>query len=48
MKVTVNKVDDANIIVSGTIENSVVDAHINAMAVQAGKEMKVGDSRRVS
>ena len=46
MKVTVNKVDDANIIVSGTIENSVVDAHINAMAVQAGKEMKVDGFRK--
>ncbi len=46
MKVTVNKVDDANIIVSGTIENSVVDAHINTMAVQAGKEMKVDGFRK--
>jgi len=46
VKVTVNKVDDANIIVSGTIENSVVDAHINAMAVQAGKEMKVDGFRK--
>jgi len=46
VKVTVNKVDDANIIVSGTIENSVVDAHINTMAVQAGKEMKVDGFRK--
>ena len=46
MKVTVNKVDDANIIVSGTIENSVVDAHINTMAIQAGKEMKVDGFRK--
>ena len=46
MKVTVKKVDDANIIVSGTIENSVVDAHINTMAVQAGKEMKVDGFRK--
>jgi len=46
VKVTVNKVDDANIIVSGTIENSVVDAHINTMAIQAGKEMKVDGFRK--
>ena len=46
MKVTVKKVDDANIIVSGTIENSVVDAHINTMAIQAGKEMKVDGFRK--
>jgi len=46
VKVTVKKVDDANIIVSGTIENSVVDAHINTMAVQAGKEMKVDGFRK--
>ena len=45
MKVTVNKVDEANVIVSGTIENDVVEAHINTMAVQAGKEMKVDGFR---
>jgi len=46
VKVTVNKVDDANIIVSGTIENSVVEAHVNTMAIQAGKEMKVDGFRK--
>ena len=46
MKVAVNKVDEANIIVSGAIENSVIDAHINTMAVQAGKEMKVDGFRK--
>lgn len=46
MKVTVNKIDDANIIVSGTIENSAVEANINKMAVQAGKEMKVDGFRK--
>ena len=46
MKVTVNKVDDANIIVSGTIENSTVEENINKMAVQAGKEMKVDGFRK--
>ncbi|RLA70956.1 MAG: trigger factor, partial [Epsilonproteobacteria bacterium] len=46
MKVTVNKVNEANVIVSGTIENDVVEAHINTMAVQAGKEMKVDGFRQ--
>jgi len=46
VKVAVNKVDDANIIVSGTIENSVVEAHVNTMAIQAGKEMKVDGFRK--
>ena len=46
MKVTVNKVDDANVIVSGTIENSAVEENINKMAVQAGKEMNVDGFRK--
>jgi trigger factor len=46
VKVTVNKVDEANIIVSGTIENSAVEENINKMAVQAGKEMKVDGFRK--
>jgi len=46
VKVTVNKVDEANVIVSGTIENSAVEANINTMAVQAGKEMKVDGFRK--
>jgi trigger factor len=46
VKVTVNKVDDANVIVSGTIENSAVEENINKMAVQAGKEMKVDGFRK--
>jgi len=46
VKVTVNKVDDANVIVSGTIENSTVEEYINKMAVQAGKEMKVDGFRK--
>jgi trigger factor len=46
VKVTVNKVDDANVIVSGTIENSAIEANINKMAVQAGKEMKVDGFRK--
>ena len=46
MKVTVNKVDEANVIVSGTIENSAIEENINKMAVQAGKEMKVDGFRK--
>ncbi len=46
MKVTVNKVDEANIIVSGTIENSAIEENINKMAAQAGKEMKVDGFRK--
>jgi len=46
VKVTVNKVDEANVIVSGTIENSTVEEYINKMAVQAGKEMKVDGFRK--
>jgi len=46
MKVTVNKVDEANIIVSGTIDNGAIEANINKMAVQAGKEMKVDGFRK--
>ena len=46
MKVTVNKVDEANVIVSGTIANDVIEAYINTMAVQAGKEMKVDGFRK--
>jgi len=46
VKVTVNKVDEANIIVSGTIENSAIEENINKMAVQAGKEMNVDGFRK--
>ncbi|HSR73768.1 MAG TPA: trigger factor [Sulfurovum sp.] len=46
MKVTVNKVDDANVIISGTIENSAIEANINKMAAKAGKEIKVAGFRK--
>jgi len=46
VKVTVNKVDEANVIVSGTIENGAIEENINKMAVQAGKEMKVDGFRK--
>lgn len=46
MKVTVNRLDEANVLVSGTIEKSVVEANIERLAVQAGKEMKVDGFRK--
>ena len=46
MKVTVKKLDDANILVSGTIENSVIEANVNKLAIEAGKQMKVDGFRK--
>jgi len=46
VKVTVNKVDEANIRISGTIENSLVEANVNALAIQAAKEMNVDGFRK--
>jgi len=45
VKVTVNKIDDANIIVSGTIETATIDANIEKLAKQASKEIKVDGFR---
>ena len=45
MEVTVNKIDDANISVSGTVENSVVEANIDKLAKEAGKQMRVDGFR---
>jgi len=46
VKVTVKKLDDANILVSGTIENSVIEANVNKLAIEAGKQMKVDGFRK--
>ncbi len=46
MKVTVKKLDDANILVSGTIENSVIEANVDKLAIEAGKQMKVDGFRK--
>jgi len=46
VKVTVKKLDEANVLVSGTIEKGVVEANIERLAVQAGKEMKVDGFRK--
>ena len=46
MKVAVKKVNDANILVEGTIENSVVEANVDRLAKDAGKQMKVDGFRQ--
>ncbi|MEY3001818.1 MAG: hypothetical protein RLZZ428_193 [Pseudomonadota bacterium] len=46
MKVTVKKVDDANVIIKGTIENGALEESINKMAAKAGKEIKVDGFRK--
>ncbi len=46
MKVTVKKVDAANIIISGALENTAIEASINVLAIQAGKELKVDGFRK--
>ncbi len=45
MKVTVKKVDDANIIVSGTLDAAAIDANVEKLARQAAKEVKVDGFR---
>jgi len=45
VKVTVNKVDDANIIVSGTLDAASIDANVEKLARQAAKEVKVDGFR---
>jgi len=45
VKVTVNKVDDANIIISGTLDAAAIDANIEKLAKQAAKEVKVDGFR---
>jgi FKBP-type peptidyl-prolyl cis-trans isomerase (trigger factor) len=48
VKVTVNKIDNANVLVSGTIENSVIAQNVDKLAAKAGKEMKVDGFRKES
>ena len=45
MKVTVNKIDDANIIISGTLDAAAIDANVDKLAKQAAKEIKVDGFR---
>ena len=46
MKVEVNKIDDANVAVSGEIENNVIEANVDRLAREAGKQMKVDGFRK--
>jgi len=45
VKVTVNKLDDANTVVSGTLDGATIEANINKLAKQAVKEIKVDGFR---
>ncbi len=46
MKVTVKKIDEANVLVSGTIDNKAIEENIDKLAKQAGKEMKIDGFRK--
>ncbi|MGC9351421.1 MAG: trigger factor family protein, partial [Sulfurovum sp.] len=45
MSITVKKVDDANTIVSGKIDNEVVEKNVNKLAREAAKQVKVDGFR---
>jgi len=45
VKVTVNKVDDANIIISGTLDSAIIDTNVEKLAKKASKEIKVDGFR---
>lgn len=44
MKVTVNKVDDINFIISGTVDNSVIENKVTELKAQVSKEEKNDES----
>jgi len=44
--VAAKKIDEANVLVEGTIENSVIEANIEKLAKEAGKQMKVDGFRK--
>jgi len=46
VKVTVKKIDEANVLVSGTIDNKAIEENIDKLAKQAGKEMKIDGFRK--
>ena len=48
MKVTVEKVDDINFIISGTVENSVLEDKVTKLKEQAAKEPKDEESKDVN
>lgn len=45
MKVTVEKIDDINFIIRGSVENSVIEEKVNKFKVEAAKESKNDDSK---
>lgn len=46
VKITVNNLDNANILVSATFPKSDIDTKVNALATKAGKQMKVDGFRK--
>jgi trigger factor len=46
VKVTVNKIDDANVAVGGEIDNGVIERNVDRLAKEAGKQMKVDGFRK--
>lgn len=46
MNITVNKVDEANTLVSGTLSNEAIAIQIDKMAIQAGKELSIDGFRK--
>ncbi len=46
MEVTVNRVDDANVILSGKLDNSAIAKKVDSLAIKAGKELKVDGFRK--
>ncbi len=46
MKVAVKKIDDANILVEGTVEKAVIETNVDRLAREAGKQMKVDGFRQ--
>lgn len=46
MKVTVKKIDSANVLIGGTLDSKVIEENVDKLAKQAGKEMKVDGFRK--
>jgi len=46
VKVTVKKVDDANVVVSGTLDTKAIEENVEKLAIKAGKELKVDGFRQ--
>jgi len=46
VKVTVKKIDSANVLISGTLDSKVIEENVDKLAKQAGKEMKVDGFRK--